>query len=132
MAAAVAVQVAIPIGAPDEYDLTKWAMVNCLSGSTGYFKIARDQAVQHPWEFLARYPDWIRSQDSLHIGTHPPGLIVAQCILLRAMDQNPALADIAAELHAPVRLDRLSNSSKASRDGRSDSRNGRACTRRRC
>ncbi len=90
--AAVAVQVAIPVGAPDEYDLTKWAYVNYLSGSTGYFKIARDQAAQHPWQFLARYPDWIRSQDSLHIGTHPPGLIVAQCILLRTMDQNPALA----------------------------------------
>jgi hypothetical protein len=90
--AAIAVQVAIPMGAPDEYDLTKWAYVNYLSGSTGYFKIARDQAAQHPWQFLAKYPEWIRSQDSLHIGTHPPGLIVAQCILLRTMDQNPALA----------------------------------------
>ncbi len=92
--AAIAVQVAIPTGAPDEYDLTKWAYVNYLSGSTGYFKIARDQATQHPWQFLAKYPEWIRSQDSLHIGTHPPGLIVAQCILLRTMDQNPALAGL--------------------------------------
>ena len=88
----IAVQVAIPIGAPDEYDLTKWAYVNYLPGSTGYFKIARDQAAQDPWQFLARYPDWIRDQDSLHIGTHPPGLIVAQCILLRTMERNPALA----------------------------------------
>ncbi len=47
-AAAVAVQVAIPIGAPDEYDLTKWAYVNYLPGSTGYFRIARDQAARGP------------------------------------------------------------------------------------
>ncbi len=98
--AAVAVQVAVPLGAPDEYDLTKWAYVNYLSGSTGYFKIARDQAAQHPWQFLARYPEWIRRQDSLHIGTHPPGLIVAQCILLRTMDQNPALAGFLVD-HMP-------------------------------
>ena len=103
MAAAIAVQFVIPIGAPDEYDLTKWAYVNYLSSSTGYFKIARDQAAQHPWEFLAGYPDWIRRQDSLHIGTHPPGLIVAQCILLRAMDQNPALADLLLD-HMPPSL----------------------------
>jgi hypothetical protein len=98
--AAVTVQVAVPLGAPDEYDLTKWAMVNYLPGSTGYFKIAREQAAQHPWQFLAKYPEWIRGQDSLHIGTHPPGLIVAQCILLRAMDRNPALADFLVD-HMP-------------------------------
>src|SRR5262249_19295234 len=87
------VQVAIPMGAADEYDLTKWAYVNYFPSSTGYFQIARDQAVQDPWRFLARYPNWIRSQDSLHIGTHPPGLIVAQCLLLGVMERNPALAD---------------------------------------
>ena len=52
--------------------------MNYFHGSTGYFQIARDQAVRDPWAFLARYPEWIRGQDSLHIGTHPPGLIVAQ------------------------------------------------------
>ncbi len=103
LAATVAVQVAIPVGAPDEYDLTKWVYVTYLSGSTGYFKVAREQAVQHPWEFLARYPDWIRSQDSLHIGTHPPGLIVAQCILMRTMDRYPGLADILLD-HMPPSL----------------------------
>ena len=101
--AAVAVQVAIPVGAPDEYDLTKWAYVNYLSGSTGYFKVARDQAARHPWEFLAQYPNWIRGQDSLHIGTHPPGLIVAHCMLMRTMDQNPALTDMLLD-HMPPSL----------------------------
>ena len=91
-AAAIGVQVAIPTGAPDEYDLTKWAYVNFIPSSSGYYWIARNQAAPDPWAFLARYPDWIRGQDSLHIGTHPPGLIVLQCILLRTMERDPALA----------------------------------------
>src|SRR5689334_23211324 len=36
LAAGVAAQVLIPAGAPDEYDLTKWAYVNYFSPSTGY------------------------------------------------------------------------------------------------
>jgi hypothetical protein len=105
LAVAIAAQVVIPLGAPDEYDLTKWAYVNFFESSTGYFKIARDQAVEDPWRFLAHYPEWIRSQDSLHIGTHPPGLIVAQCLLLRTMERNPVLADFLVD-HLPpsVRL----------------------------
>ncbi len=99
-AASVGVQVVVPLGAPDEHDLTKWAYVNYLSASTGYFKIARQTAAHDPWDFLARYPDWIRDQDSLHIGTHPPGLIVAQCILLRAMERNPGFSRFLSE-HTP-------------------------------
>jgi methylthioxylose transferase len=90
--ASLLVQVAIPMGAPYGYGLTKWAYVNYSPGSAGYFRIARDQAAQDPWRFLARYPVWIEDQDSLHIGTHPPGLIVVQCILLRTMERNPAVA----------------------------------------
>ncbi len=87
--AAAGVQVMIPMGAPEGYDLAKWAAVNYVSGSTGYFQIARQQAVRDPWRFLAEYPEWIRSQDSLHIGTHPPGLIVAQCVLLHIDGATP-------------------------------------------
>ncbi len=90
--AAAAVQVAVPTGAAPGYDLAKWAAVNYLPGSTGYFQIAREQAAGDPWRFLAEYPQWIRRQDSLHIGTHPPGLIVAQCVLLSMMERHPALA----------------------------------------
>jgi methylthioxylose transferase len=93
LVAAVGVQVMIPMGAPEGYDLAKWASVNYVSGATGYFQIARQQAVRDPWQFLAKYPEWIRSQDALHIGTHPPGLIVVQCMLLRVMERNPALSD---------------------------------------
>jgi methylthioxylose transferase len=92
--AGVAVQVLIPAGAPDEYDLTKWAYVNYFSPSTGYYKVAKAEAVSDPWRFLAEYPAWIRGQDSLHIGTHPPGLIAVQCLLLRAMEANPAAVEI--------------------------------------
>jgi hypothetical protein len=91
--AAVAAQVIVPSGAPPGYDLSKWAAVNYLSGSAGYFQVARNQAVRDPWRFLAEYPRWIKDQDSLHIGTHPPGLIALQCFLMRTMERNPALAE---------------------------------------
>jgi hypothetical protein len=90
--AAAAAQVIVPTGAPAGYDLTKWASVNYLSGSAGYFQIARKQAAGDPWRFLAQYPRWIKDQDSLHIGTHPPGLIALECLLLRTMARNPAVA----------------------------------------
>jgi hypothetical protein len=82
----------IPTGAADEYDLTRWAYVNYFGASTGYYQVAKREAVADPWRFLAEYPDWIKRQDSLHIGTHPPGLIVLQCLLLRAMEEHPGLA----------------------------------------
>jgi len=90
--AAVAVQVIVPMGAASGYDLAKWAAVNYLPGSAGYFQVARKQAVRDPWRFLAEYPRWIRAQDSLHIGTHPPGLIAVQCLLMRVMERSPNLA----------------------------------------
>lgn len=88
----LAVQLVIPMGAPEAYGLTKWVYVNYYSGSSGYFRIARFQAAKDPWRFLADYPGWIKDQDSLHIGTHPPGLILAQCVLLGAMERHPDLA----------------------------------------
>ena len=90
-----------PDGSADGYDLTKWAAVNYLPGSAGYFKIARQQAVRDPWQFLAEYPQWIRSQDSLHIGTHPPGLIAVQCLLLRDDGSEPASGRLSGRSHAP-------------------------------
>ena len=100
-AAAVAVQVVIPMGAADEYDLTKWAYVHYFPGSTGYYQVAKEQAMGDPWKFLADYPVWIASQDSLHIGTHPPGLIALHCVLIRAMERNPRIADVVNGLAPP-------------------------------
>jgi methylthioxylose transferase len=91
---AIAIQVSVPTAAPPGYDLTKWAAVNYLPSSTGYFKVAREQAAADPWKFLSEYPRWIRSQDSLHIGTHPPGLIATQCLLLETMKANPGLVKV--------------------------------------
>jgi hypothetical protein len=89
---AVGTQVIVSMGAPAGYDLTRWAAVNYLPGSAGYFQIARQKAAGDPWKFLAEYPDWIRTQDVFHIGTHPPGLIAGQCLLLGTMEKNPAVA----------------------------------------
>jgi len=91
---AIAIQVIVPTGAPPGYDLTKWASVNYLPSSTGYFKVAREQAAGDPWKFLTEYPRWIRSQDSLHIGTHPPGLIATQCFLIQTTKANPGLVKV--------------------------------------
>jgi hypothetical protein len=102
--ASVCIQVIVPMGAPAGYDLTKWASVNYLPGSTGYFQVARQKAANDPWKFLADYPDWIRTQDVFHIGTHPPGLIAAQCLLLRTMQQSPRLTDALLD-HMPPSVD---------------------------
>jgi methylthioxylose transferase len=102
--ASVCIQVIVPLGAPAGYDLTKWASVNYLPGSTGYFQVARQKAVDDPWKFLAEYPDWIRTQDVFHIGTHPPGLIAAQCLLLRTMQQSPPLTGALLD-HMPPSVD---------------------------
>ncbi|MDR3622998.1 MAG: hypothetical protein P4L85_26840 [Paludisphaera borealis] len=91
---AVALQVVIPLGAPDGYGLTKWARVHCQRGATGYYTIAKTQAAADPWKFLADYPKWIESQDAYHIGTHPPGLIAMHCGLLALMERHVAAADL--------------------------------------
>jgi hypothetical protein len=46
--ASICIQVIIPMGAPPGYDLTKWASVNYLPGSSGYFQIARQKATTDP------------------------------------------------------------------------------------
>ena len=102
--AAVCIQVIVPMGAPAGYDLAKWATVNYLPESTGYFEIARHRASPDPWKFLADYPDWIRTQDVFHIGTHPPGLIAAYCVVLRVTHANPGLTAALLE-HMPPSVD---------------------------
>lgn len=94
MALSALVQFFIPMAAPDEFDLTKWAYVHYFPASTGYYRVAKDEAMADPWKFLADYPEWIKDQDSLHIGTHPPGLIALQCALISAMERHPNAADL--------------------------------------
>jgi len=104
LVAAVGVQFIVPTGAASGYDLSKWAAVNYLPGSAGYFQIARQQAARDPWRFLADYPRWIRNQDVFHIGTHPPGLIVSQCLLLGIMQRSPALSGFLVD-HMPASVE---------------------------
>lgn len=89
--AAVAVQAAVQSSAPTGYGLAKWVMALSQQGSSGYFLIARSEA-RDLGRFLAEYPIWIRRQDALHIGTHPPGLIAVEAVGLRVMEAHPALA----------------------------------------
>jgi methylthioxylose transferase len=104
LVAAIATQVIVPMAAAPGYDLSKWAAVNYLPGSAGYFKVARQQAAGDPWKFLADYPQWIRGQDSLHIGTHPPGLIAVQCLFMGVMDRSPALTGFLLD-HMPASVE---------------------------
>ena len=127
--ASICIQIIVPMGAPAGYDLTKWAAVNYIPGSAGYFQVAREKASGDAWKFLADYPVWIRTQDVFHIGTHPPGLIAAQCVLLRTMERNPRLAARFWIICLP-RSTRVFGFSPTQMIARSRAASGRACTRR--
>jgi methylthioxylose transferase len=95
---AVAIQATLMSGAPLGYGLTKWVTLH-NPGSNGYYTVAKAQ-IDDPWRFLAGYPDWIRRQDALHVGTHPPGLFLASHAALRAMESRPKLARFVVD-HLP-------------------------------
>ncbi len=87
--AAIAVQTAIHAGASPPYGLTKWVALS-VPGSSGYFTLARSPLLSDPWPFWADYPIWIKEQDSLHIGTHPPGLLMLSRAMLGLMERSEA------------------------------------------
>jgi hypothetical protein len=89
--ASVAVQRWVQGSAPAGYGLAKWVVALSQKGSSGYFRVASDEARDLP-RFLAGYPQWIQRQDALHIGTHPPGLIAVEATLLHAMEAHPRAA----------------------------------------
>jgi hypothetical protein len=86
--AAVMVQVGIQEGAPFGYGLVKSAVSLANPGSSGYYGVAKGQ-IGDLRTFLAAYPEWIKAQDALHVGTHPPGLFVVSWGLLRVMESHP-------------------------------------------
>jgi len=90
-AASVLVQAAAHLGAPDGYGLAKWVVALNAKGASGYFSVATAEA-RDPWRFAAGYPEWVSRQDALHLGTHPPGLILLQSALLGALERSPASA----------------------------------------
>lgn len=90
VAGGIGVQVGIQTSAPAGMGLTKWTTLG-MSGSSGYYLIARELPPS-PRAFLAAYPEWITRQDALHIGTHPPGLIVLAHGVQRLTRGNPSTA----------------------------------------
>ncbi len=85
----VTAQVTVQSGGPIGQGLTKWTTLG-FHGASGYFGIARKDAAD-PWQFWADYPSWIRNQDVLHIGTHPPGLFLVSRGLLKITADSPAV-----------------------------------------
>ena len=89
-AAAIVVQGAVQEGAPPGFGLAKWSIALASPGSSGYYTIARE--IDDLPGFLRAYPGWIARGDSLHVGTHPPGLFVANWATLRFFRDRPGLA----------------------------------------
>jgi methylthioxylose transferase len=96
--AGVAAQAAIQSGAPLGYGLTKWVAIG-LPGSSGYYTVAKTK-MDDSKRFWADYPQWVKSQDSLHVGTHPPGLFLASRAMLDVMRASPTFAR-AVDDHLP-------------------------------
>lgn len=95
--ASVAVQAVAQSGAPVGYGLSKWVVAVHQRGASGYFTVAKAEAGDLP-KFLADYPGWVRRQDALHIGTHPPGLIATEALLLHSLEAQPGLARAVTDL----------------------------------
>jgi hypothetical protein len=90
LVSAVAMQAAVQTGAPTGYGLAKWATLG-MPGPSDYYTVAVLLA-SDPAHFLERYPEWIAKQDSLHIGTHPPGLFLLAHAARRLTGAFPATA----------------------------------------
>jgi methylthioxylose transferase len=76
--------------APEGYQFSKSAWVLYYRGSSGYYSEAR--ADRRPLgEFLADYERRMKEGDVLHLGTHPPGLIVFFRGLLSLCADRPSL-----------------------------------------
>jgi hypothetical protein len=100
--AAVLVQVAALTAAPAGYGLAKWTTLG-MPGASGYLDLARD-AVADRGAFWAAYPGWIAEQDALHVGTHPPGLILVADVVLSGFERRPEAAR-ALNARLPAGLD---------------------------
>lgn len=76
--------------APGGLRLSKGVFVLYYPGPSGYFTEARYH-VDDLRSYLARYTDKLREGDVLHIGTHPPGLIVVYRMLMACRTTAPGL-----------------------------------------
>jgi hypothetical protein len=78
--------------APESYQLSKTTWVLYFRGSSGYYSEASENARDLP-AYLAGYEDEMRKGDVLHIGTHPPGLVIVFRGLLWLCETFPGLAE---------------------------------------
>lgn len=98
---APAVHALVQSSAPPGYDVAKWVTLE-LEGASGYLDVAKREAVPDIKQFWQEYPGWVAGQDELHIGTHPPGLILWNAWILSAFESHPWLARRVMEFTPPV------------------------------
>ncbi len=83
-----------PECAPPGHQLNRIPRVLYYPGSSGYFTVARGQTGSVS-DFLKSYADRMALQeDWLHLGTHPPGLVVAYRGLIELCRAAPAVTDL--------------------------------------
>lgn len=85
----IVMQTLIQTCAPDGYGLTRWPFTLHSPGSNGYYIVARGPDMTDSAAFLRGYPEWVRQQDALHVGTHPPGLFLLWRAVLGLMRSQP-------------------------------------------
>jgi hypothetical protein len=74
--AGMVLQLVLISAAPLGMGLARWVTLG-NDGASGYLNVATRETREGLKPFLADYAAWVREQDALHIGTHPPGLILA-------------------------------------------------------
>jgi methylthioxylose transferase len=86
------------VPAPHGYARVPWVLY--YPGSSGYFWQARYE-VGDVATFLAGYEEVLAEGDYLHIGTHPPGLTLGYCGLLRLCHAYPSLTEAVLKTQPP-------------------------------
>ena len=84
---------------PSSRGLEKIPFVIYSRGASGYFHKARYE-VANLGDFLSGYESLMAEGDTLHLGTHPPGLFVGYRALIATVDSVPSLQSV-AELTMP-------------------------------
>ena len=97
--AAVVVQVAVQSVTPAPGGTPTWILALHDRVPGGYHLVAKAES-RDLATFLRGYPEWVRRQGATHLGTHPPGLIVVQSVLLSALKVAPNVAGF-VEDHTP-------------------------------
>ncbi|HVJ80638.1 MAG TPA: hypothetical protein VNC50_06170, partial [Planctomycetia bacterium] len=88
----------------DVFGMERWPFALALKNTSGYHAIAAERhaaGVTVP-RFLREYAAWIETQDSFHVGTHPPGLFVANLALIEFFANRLELVD-QLQRHSPKR-----------------------------